>query len=75
MQIKAWVREGKKLKYMKLDDVQQVAGVWVSNKLTVRTMRGKALESETTVVWSEVKLNQPEVSDQSFTERRLEQGL
>jgi hypothetical protein len=75
LQIKAWVEEGKKVKYMKFDDVQQIDGIWVSNKLVVRTMRGSEMESETTLQFSAVKFNQASVTDQIFTERRLEQGL
>jgi hypothetical protein len=75
LQIKAWVQEGKKLKYMKFEDVQQIDGIWVSNKLVVRTMRGSEMESETVLQWSAVKFNDPAVSEQVFSERRLEQGL
>jgi outer membrane lipoprotein-sorting protein len=75
LQIKAWVEQGKKVKYMKFDEVQQIDGIWVSNKLVVRTMRGSEMESETTLQFSAVKFNQASVTDQIFTERRLEQGL
>ena len=75
MQIKAWVREGQKLKYMKFDELQQIDGIWVANKLVVRTMRGNELESETVLQFSAVKFNQASVDEQVFTERRLEQGL
>ena len=56
-------------------DVQQIDGIWVSNKLVVRTMRGSEMESETVLQWSAVKFNDPAVSEQVFSERRLEQGL
>jgi outer membrane lipoprotein-sorting protein len=75
VQVKAWLQEGKKLKYMKFDGFQKLDGIWVWNKLVVRTMRGSELESETVLQLSEIKLNQPSVSDDVFTERRLEQGL
>ena len=75
LQIKAWVREGQKLKYTKFDELQKVDGIWVANKLVVRTMRGNELESETVLQFSAVKFNQPSVDEQVFTERRLEQGL
>jgi hypothetical protein len=75
LQIKAWVREGQKLKYTKFDELQKVDGIWVANKLVVRTMRGDQLESETVLQFSAVKFNQAAVDEQVFTERRLEQGL
>ena len=75
LQIKAWVSEGKKLKYMKFDQLQKIDGIWVANRLTVRTMRGEALESETVLQFSDVRFNQPAVSEDVFSERRLEQGV
>ena len=75
LQIKAWVQEGKKLKYMKFEEFQQIDGIWVSNKLIVRTMRGNELESETVLQFSSVRFNQATVSAEIFSERRLEQGL
>jgi hypothetical protein len=75
MQVKAWVIEGKKLKYMKFTELKQVDGIWVAGKLAVRTMRGDELESQTTMQMQEVKFNQPTVTEDQFSERRLEQGL
>lgn len=75
MQVKAWVVEGKKIKYMKFGGVRQVDGVWVAHSLTVRTVRGTQVESSTVFELSDVKFNQPGVTDGEFVETRLEQGL
>jgi hypothetical protein len=75
LQIKAWVQQGKRIKYMKFDDLRQIDGIWVANKLVVRTMNGSELESETLVQWSAVKFGQASVTDEVFSQRRLEQGL
>jgi hypothetical protein len=60
---------------MKFDDLRQIDGIWVANKLVVRTMNGSELESETLVQWSAVKFGQASVTDEVFSQRRLEQGL
>ena len=75
IQTKAWVVEGKRLKYLKFQDIRQVDGLWMAHKIVVRTMRNKELESSSTLVFSDLKLNQDEVVADIFTERRLEQGL
>ena len=74
LQVKAWVIEGKRIKYTKLSDLKQVDGVWVAHKVVVRTMRGKELESVSTLVTSDMKLNAA-VKESDFTEQRLERGL
>jgi hypothetical protein len=75
VQTKAWVIEGKRLKYLKFQDIRQVDGLWIAHKIVVRTMRNKELESSSTLVFSDFKLNQEEVTGDIFSERRLEQGL
>ncbi|NOY25386.1 MAG: outer membrane lipoprotein-sorting protein [Oligoflexia bacterium] len=75
LQIKAWVLSGKRLKYTKVTGLQQIDGVWIPQTVTVRTMRDGALESESILQFSDVKLNQADVVDADFTEQRLERGL
>jgi len=74
-QIKAWVIRGKKLKYIKVGDVRQVQGIWTAHQIEGRTMSGDKLLSSTVVRTLAVKYNDPSISDDLFTERRLEQGL
>jgi outer membrane lipoprotein-sorting protein len=75
VQVKAWVVEGKKIKYMKFGDLRRIDGIWVAHSLNVRTVRGTQVESTTVFELSDVKFNQPGVSDGEFAETRLEQGL
>jgi len=75
IQTKAWVLEGKKLKYIKSSDFAQVEGIWVAKRVAVRTVRNNQVESETLMELSDLKFNQPTVTEDQFTERRLEQGL
>lgn len=75
LQAKAWVISGKRLKYTKFSDIEQIDGVWVPKTVTVRTMRNSELESQSILRLSEVELNGADVSDADFTEQRLERGL
>ncbi len=75
VQIKAWVLEGKRLKYTKLSDIRQVDGIWMAHKVVVRTTRNKEVESVSTLVTSDLVLNSPTVRETDFTEQRLERGL
>ncbi len=75
LQAKMWVQEGRKLKYMKSDDVRKVNGIWKVHKLTVRSMKNKKTLSTTVMKYLSLKLDQASVTDAQFTERRLEQGI
>jgi outer membrane lipoprotein-sorting protein len=75
VQSKMWVRDGKKLKYAKYEEIKNVGGIWSAHKVTVRTVRGGQVESTTVLRLSGVKYGDPNVSDSDFTERRLEKGL
>ncbi len=75
VQVKAWVKEGKKLKYIKFSSFEQVDGIWVSRRMAVRTVRGKKVESETLFETNQVRFNQADVTETDFSERRLEKGI
>ena len=75
LKVKHWVREGKKLKFIKFADIRQVAGVWTPHKIMAQTKRGKIIESKTVLVFTSVLLNQDDVRLEDFSQRRLEQGL
>ncbi|MCO4746902.1 MAG: outer membrane lipoprotein-sorting protein [Proteobacteria bacterium] len=75
VQVKAWVLEGKKLKYTKFGEIQQINGIWVPHRIVVRTVKGTEVQSTSTLVFSEIAFDQEDVVSSDFTERRLEQGL
>lgn len=75
LKIKAWIKEGKKLKYIKFADVKQVNGIWVAHKILAQTRRGKEIESKTVIAFKSMKFDQPDVKESDFNQRRLEQGL
>ncbi len=75
VQAKHWVREGKKLKYMKFEDIRPVGGILVAHKISARTVSGKTALSTTIITFSDLRFGDKSVSDSDFTQRRLEQGL
>ena len=75
LQAKMWVKEGKKLKYMKFGDIRKVDGIWTVHKLSVRTVKNGKVESTTVMQFKSLKFNDPSVSEADFSERRLEQGI
>lgn len=75
VQVKAWVAEGKRLKYSQFKDVKQVDGIWVAHQILVRTVRNGETESSSALVFTDLKFNQDTVTEDLFSERRLEQGL
>lgn len=75
VQVKAWVLEGKKLKYTKFGDIREINDIWVPHRIVVRTVKGTEVQSTSTLVFSDVAFDQEDVTATDFTERRLEQGL
>ncbi len=72
---KAWVREGKKLKYMKFSKIKKVDGIWTPHRISVRTVRGRKIVSSTVLHFGQYTLNNAAVKASDFTQRRLERGL
>ncbi len=75
LQVKIWVKEGRKIKYIKFGDLKQVGGIWVAHKTSVRTMQGKNVQSTTTMRVTSIEFGNTSVKKADFTERRLAKGL
>ena len=75
IQVKAWVIEGKMLKYTRFDEIKQINGIWVPHSVVVRTVKGSEVQSTSTLTFSDVAFDQEDVTQDDFTERRLERGL
>ncbi len=75
IRVKAWVREGKKLKFLKFEDIRQVSGIWTAHKVSAQTRRNKKVESTTVLQFTEMTYNNSDVKPDIFTQRRLEKGL
>ena len=72
LQSKAWVKAGKRLKFLRFEDIKKVDGIWVIHKLSAKTKKGKTVESTTVMVYSELKLNDKSITDKDFSQREME---
>jgi hypothetical protein len=71
---KYWVKEGKKIKFFKAEDIKKVDNIWTAHTLTmVTTVKGK-VEHSSVLKFSNVAYNVP-VDDDAFTTRMMERGL
>lgn len=74
VQIKSWVREGKKLKYIQFKQIKKIDGLWTPHTIIARTKKGKKTESTTILQFTEMAYNQAQVTEDLFTQSQLEQG-
>lgn len=75
LQFKGWLLDGKRIKYFKASDLRSVDGVWTAQRLTMRTLEGSTVLSETMIDYLSVSNNSSNVIDSDFTQQRLEQGV
>lgn len=75
IQAKIWLAKGNRIKYIKYGDNKKIDGIWVSLKVTVRTMKEDKVESTTVLATSAVRFSQSSVQDSEFSQSRLEKGL
>ena len=74
LQSKHWMSDGKKLKYLTFRQVEQVDGIWIARHITVNVVRADAIESSTVLHHDQVALGREDVSEEDFTEQRLQRG-
>ena len=70
---KIWVKKGKRNKYMEVQELEQIEGIWVPTVMTMTTKKGKQTLHKTILRTSNVKFNQ-DLDFDSFTVRGLETG-
>ncbi|MCP4906388.1 MAG: outer membrane lipoprotein-sorting protein [bacterium] len=70
---KIWVKKGKRNKYMEVQEIEQIDGIWVPTVMTMTTKKGKQTLHKTILRMSDVKFDQALDYD-SFTVRGLETG-
>lgn len=75
LKLQAKVIDGARMKYTSMSDLRQVDGVWMAHKVVVNTYKGGEKESGSTLVTSNLNINDAGVSESDFTEQRLERGL
>jgi len=70
---KTWVKKGKRNKYMEVQELEQIEGIWVATVMTMTTKKGKKTLHKTVLQISDVKFNQ-DLDFDSFSVRGLETG-
>lgn len=71
---KYWVKEGRRIKYFKAEDIKKVNDIWTAHTLTMITTGNGKVEHTSVLKFSNVAYNTP-VNDETFTTRRMERGL
>ena len=73
IQAKIWVKKGKRNKYMKVEELEQIDGIWVPTVMTMTTKKGKQTLHKTILRTSDVKFGQ-DLDFDMFSVRGLETG-
>jgi outer membrane lipoprotein-sorting protein len=69
-----WVNEGDNLKYLDVEKLEKIDGIWTILQMSMTTKRGKSTLHKTNIYFDNVKYNQ-NLSADMFSIRRLEKGL
>jgi len=69
-----YVADGKKLKYMMVNSLEQIDGIWTALEVQMVTKKGKKTLHKTLLNFSNVKYNQ-NLDESYFTTRTLKKGL
>jgi outer membrane lipoprotein-sorting protein len=69
-----WVNEGDNLKYLDVEKLEKIDGIWTILQMSMTTKRGKSTLHKTNLYFDNVKYNQ-NLSADMFSIRRLEKGL
>ena len=69
-----WRKKGKRLRYMEIQGLELIDGIWVATELSMTTKKGKATLHKTILKTSNIRFNQ-QLAEADFTIRKLEKGL
>jgi hypothetical protein len=69
-----WLKKGNRLRYMEVNELAEIDGIWVPLEMSMTTKKGKKTLHKTVLRTSNVKFNQ-EIDEADFTIRKLEKGL
>ncbi|WP_373002282.1 outer membrane lipoprotein-sorting protein [Sulfurimonas sp.] len=69
-----YIKAGKKLKYMKINSLEEIDGIWTIKQMQMVTKKGKKTLHKTVFEFSDIKYNQ-NLEESFFSTRTLERGL
>lgn len=70
---KRWVKEDRTIKYMQVNRLEQIDGIWIATEMQMVTKQGRDTVHATVLKFSNIKFNQ-RLDEDLFTLRRLEKG-
>ena len=68
-----WTND-KKLKYLDVDGLEQIDGIWTNTSMSMTTKKGKQTLHRTELKYTNIRYNQ-DLDAEMFTVRRMEKGL
>jgi hypothetical protein len=76
MTVKAqlWVKQGKKIKYLKVKDISKVNGIWTAHEVQMTTTKRRRIEHSSILRTTKITYN-VDLQDDVFTIARMERGL
>ncbi len=69
-----YIKEGKKLKYVKVLGLEEIDGIWTVTKMQAITKKGKKTLHKTVLDFRDTKYNQ-DLNEEFFSTRTIEKGL
>lgn len=69
-----YVKAGKKLKYMKVTDLEEIDGIWSVKKMQMITKKGKKTLHKTVLEFNDIEYNQ-KLDESFFSTRTLQKGF
>jgi hypothetical protein len=69
-----WLRKGGRLKYMEIEALEQIDGIWIGTEIHMTTKKGSKTLHKTVLRNSNIRFRQ-ELDEDFFTVRQMEKGL
>lgn len=69
-----WIKEGSKLKYMEVKNLEKIDGIWVATETHMKTTKNKKTLHRTVLKWKNIQFNQ-DLQENFFSVRQIEKGI
>ncbi len=69
-----WLKKGSRLRYLDVQKLEQIDGIWVATEMTMTTKKGQRTLHKTILRSSNIRFNQ-DLAEDLFSVRTLERGL
>jgi len=69
-----WLKRAGRLKYMEVETLEQIDGIWIGTEIQMTTKKGKKTLHKTILRNSNIRFRQ-QLDEDFFTVRQMEKGL